>query len=132
MLSKEKKYIAVFVLKEQGSYTIKKRKKFNPINKDLNYKNKTFTDINITIPTYTKGLKLFYYFDLEHEQLFIGESDNLDPLTPEMRDLLFSKKIIAQFISGLIDVFKLKNLWNIILYILFGSLIGFIIRGFIA
>lgn len=132
MLFKKKKYIAIFVLKEQKSYTIKKRKKFDPIKTDISYKGKTWTDINIDIPTYTNGLKLLFFFDLNGEQLFIETFTYQDELTPEIRDLLFGKKIIAQFISGLIDTFKLKNIWNIILYMFLGGLVGFIIGGFVA
>ncbi|GAH82198.1 unnamed protein product [marine sediment metagenome] len=59
MFNKKKKYIAIFLIKEQNSYTIVNKKFFNPTKNTIEFRNNTYI-INTSTPTYTKGLKLLY------------------------------------------------------------------------
>jgi len=129
-MSKKKKYIAIFVLKEQQSYTVQKRKKFNPLKKELSFKDKTY-HYKISIPTYSKGLKQFYIFDIHTTTghlLFFKNKDSL--ITPEILDMICKRHTIQQLASNLTDTAFKVNLMMVFIGLVIGGLIGWIAGGF--
>ena len=130
-MNKKKKYIAVFMLKEQESYTIQKRKKFNPLDKQkIRFRNKTYL-YNIAIPTYSKGLKQYFLFDINSTTghlLFIKNKESL--ITPEIIDDICSKHIIRDLTSNLTNQAFKMNLMMIFLGLVIGGLIGWIAGGY--
>ncbi|GAH50916.1 unnamed protein product, partial [marine sediment metagenome] len=125
-MRKKKKYIAIFMLKEQSSYTIKKRKKLNPIKKEISFRDKTYI-YNIVIPSYSKGLKQFYLFDIHStigHLVFIKNKESL--ITPEIIDSICKRKTVLQLTSNLTDTAFKVNLMMIFIGLIIGGLIGWI------
>lgn len=127
----KKKYIAVFLLKEQGVYSISGMKRLRTIKDTLiiSFKGNPY-EFNITKPSYRKRMKLFYYFDMsENKQLhFHKQTSTFDP---ETVDKLENKKVVFQLVSGL-DTPKFKmNIFYIMIGLLMGVSIGIIIGGYL-
>ena len=128
----KKKYIIKFLIKEHGIYTVLKTKRFNPLNKEINFRDKTYI-IDINIPTYRKTLKQFYFIDInktENCQLIFHKNKNDSIITPEIMDLIVSKSIIKQLTSNLTDTAFKMNLMYIIFDAIIGGLIDWIAGGF--
>lgn len=124
----KKKYFAVFLTKEQNSYSVLAIKKFSPLNLTLKYQNEPHI-IDISKYTYSKGIKLFYCIEFNKGQIFFKNGKNTSNLA-NMVDIVNSKKIITQIISGVAEKPKIFTFINLIL-ILFGCLLGYIIKGFV-
>jgi len=130
-MSKRKKYIIIFMIKEQNLYTEIKRKRFNPINTEINFKDKTYS-IDVSKYSYSKGLKLFFFIDIRKSvecQLYFNDTKNKSKITPEILDMIISKKIIHQLTYNLTDKAIKLNLMMIIIGACIGGLIGYIIGG---
>lgn len=128
MFKKRKKYIAIFLLKEQNTYTVIKHKKFKPTITEIKVsKDKTKT-INVSIPIYSKGLKLYYFIDIDKGQLFFDKKKDI--ISNEILDLIISKSIIRQLTMNLSDTAFKMNLMYIFIGLIIGGLIGWIAGGF--
>lgn len=112
MIGNKKKYIAVFLLKQEGSYAYVGRKKFKPTQKDISYKEGVY-EITREKPSYIKGTRLFYFFDIGTGQLYMDTSDlNIDP---EINELITKRKIFKQLavsLSG--STMKVNIMWLVI------------------
>ncbi len=128
MFNKRKRYVAIFLIKEQNSYTIIDKKFFNPIKDSIEYRSNTYI-INTSTPTYTKGLKLLFFIDTDTKKqlLFVKRKDtNIDT---EIVDLIMSKKIIKQLTSELGGIDFKTILLYLGLGLLIGGLIGYLLGG---
>ena len=119
----KKKYIAVFLIKENQTYNVIHTALFLPENPTVSYKNKAHL-INIAFPTYVNGLKCYYLIEFEDLQLLITEKtndkkshlsnqktiDNNDRslMSLEVIDAILVKNIIRQLTADLTNV-KLKR-----------------------
>ena len=127
---KKKRYLAVFLIKEQNTYSIIGKKVFNPLKPSLEYSGNTYI-INSETPTFTKGLFLFFYIDTDEKKqlLFVKKNKNEKQVDTEIVDLIMSKKIIKQLTSDLGNT----DFTTIILYLIIGGaiggLLGYIIGG---
>lgn len=130
---KKKKYIVIFLIKEQKVYTQIKKKRFNPSKTEIRFnKDKTYP-INISNYTFSKGLKLYFFIDTsiaDNCQLSFVKNGKKSLITPEIIDLLISEKIIHQLTSNLTDTAIKMNLMMIIIGAIIGGLIGWIAGGF--
>ena len=136
----KKKYIAVFVVSEKGSYSFVGSKKFSPTSKTIKFRKGTYP-IDVTYPTYSRGLKLYYFVDVAGNQLKAGETKakkKLDPLSltemgydPEVLDLVLEKRIVAQLTANLSDNAMKLNILALAIGGLMGGLLGYIIAGVI-
>ena len=127
-----KKYIIKFLIKEYGIYTILKSKRFNPLDKEISFRDKTYI-IDVNNPTFKKTLKQFYFIDIdktENCQLIFHKDKKTSIITPEIMDLIVSKSIIKQLTSNLTDTAFKMNLMYIIFGAIIGGLIGWIAGGF--
>ena len=128
--NKKKKYILVFLLKEQNTYEIRKKKRFNPINNKIKYKKKLYI-IDTSKPTFTRKQKLFYAIDIDIGQLYFPNNTkvNINEVKDDkkFRDLMMGTDLIEKLSSGLLEKVNIKNIFEKILYIGFGIAIGFII-----
>ncbi|MGB5911850.1 MAG: hypothetical protein WBH31_11705 [Promethearchaeia archaeon] len=117
MFQKKRKYYAVFMVNQEGSYSYIGKKRFRPSQKNLRFKKGTY-EIKKMIPSYIKGMKLYYFYDLEKGQIYFGKSNsNADP---EIDDLIIYKKIVAQITSRLSgSPFKINIMW-----LLMGAIMG--------
>lgn len=126
---KKKKYIAVFLIKEQQSYSVIFKAKFNPINKVLSYKKRSYP-IKIDFPTYIIGLKLYYFIEVDKGQIIFNNSK--DPLIdPKLLDMLISQEIITQLTDNLSgNAFKM-SVYNVLIGVIIGALGGYIAGGIV-
>lgn len=120
MFNKKKRYLAVFLVKEQNSYNIDGKKFFNPSESTIEYKGNTYI-INSANQTLSKGITLIFYISIDtKKQLLFYKTDKSNEIDTEIVDLVMSKKIIKQLTSELGGIdFK-----SIILYMIIGLTIG--------
>jgi len=154
---KIKKYIAIFVIKEQGTFTRLGKKKFKPTNNFVRYKKRTFI-LDISYATYSRGLKQFYFIDLLNGQRYLEKTEQdkeieqtkkltkkekrekqkeiaeqlklkkLD-IDPEITDMLISRKVISQLTTNLTGGTNVMNIMTLIIGVVIGGLIGYTIAG---
>ena len=95
----KKKYIGVFLVKQEGTFEIVGSKRFKIESESLNYKDGNY-DLSNKTPTYRKGLKFFYCFELTNDQvLSLNERDN--PIDPKIRKRIIKRHIINDLTSNL-------------------------------
>jgi len=126
---KGKKYVAVFLIKEQQSYSVVFKIRFNPTNKILSYKKRSYP-IKIDFPTYIIGLKLYYFIEINRGQIIFDKTK--DPtMDPKLLDMLISQEIISQLTDNLSgNAFKM-SLYNILIGVVMGALGGYIAGGIV-
>ena len=133
LFNRRKKYIALLLVKEQESYSRIRAKRINPTKKEVSFRGKTY-EVDMGKYLYSRGLKQYYFIDIEAGQLFFSENPkNLkNPMMhPEILDLVVVRKFFAQVTSNLQGQnFKL-NLGIIIIGLIMGGLLGFVIAGFV-
>ena len=126
MFNKRKKYIAVFLMKEQNTYNIIGRKLFKPTSDSLNYKGNSYI-FKVSTPTYSKGLKLFFFLDMESKKQLLFVKNKSDDIDTEVIDLILSKKIIKQLTSELGGIDFKITIFYLIIGLAIGGMIGYII-----
>ena len=87
---KKKKYYCVFVLKEQGTFTKLKKKKFKPTGNSVRYKRMTFL-IDTSFATYSVGLKQFFYVDFKKGQMTLKDEKSIKERILSIKE--FKKKL---------------------------------------
>ena len=123
----KKKYIIVLVQEQQGIYSILKKRRFNPIEPKITYKKHAYI-VDVNTPSYSKGLKFFYFVDIKQGQLTYYQDVNSDS-NPEIVDMVLYKKIVAQLTSNMSgDAIKL-NIITLAVGAVMGGLLGYIIGG---
>ncbi len=121
----KKKYIAVFLTKEQNSYTITKAKRFTPSSEKFIKVNL----IDISNYTFSKGLRNYYYIDKANKlQLSFIKIEKINVDIKAVDDVL-AREIISQLTKDMSGVNLTKRLIDIILGAVIGGLIGFIASG---
>ena len=153
--NKKKKYIAVFVLKEQGTFTRLGKKKFKPTNDYIRFRKRTFI-LDASFATYSRGLKQFFFIDLLNGQTYLEHEENQDKanvkltkkqkrekekeiakllklknmkIDPEITDMLISRKVIAQLTTNLNNNAIGINIMTLIIGVVMGGFIGYTIAG---
>jgi len=129
-MSKKEKHRAVFMIKRENSYSIQKRKKLNPLNKTIDFQDKTYI-YNTSIPSFSKGLKHFYLFDINKTNghlLFWQNPECL--ISPKVMSMICKRKVIQQLTSNLTDTSFKVNLMMVFVGLVIGGLIGWIAGGF--
>jgi len=128
----KKKYIVRFLIKEKDIYTVIKSKKIKPTDKEISFRDKTYI-IDITNPTYSKILKLFFFIDINKSddcQLSFVKKKNASKITPDDIDMIIGKHIIKQLTSNLTDTAFKTNLMYVLFGLILGGCIGWIAGGF--
>lgn len=114
------KYKAIMVIKEQETYRYITTKNINVEKaKDFKYKDKKYSDLDISKPCYIKGLTIYYFIEINKGQIFFHEKD-LKDIDYELIDLFTSKRIFANILSS----FNITNFGKRIFDIIFGASIG--------
>lgn len=144
-MTKQKKYYAVFCIKEQGIFDRIRKKRINPANKVVRFRKNAYV-IDFGFPTHRRGLKQYFFIDIEkgqsvakHAKFKIGESQVLfvnnekekPIMSPKLLDMIVSQKIVGQLTSNLGDSAWRMNIMNIILGLIMGGLIGYIVAGYL-
>lgn len=145
MRNKKKKYVVKFMVEQQGIYNKIAKRKLNPLNEAVRFKKRTYL-IDITKPTYTEGLTLFFLIDIKgkfiklkkkekntkKEQKEIKKDSLITEVMeydPEVADSVFFKKIVKQLTSSLNTNALTMNIIAIIIGIAIGGPIGWILGG---
>ena len=150
-LHKKKKYFAVFLIIQEGSYSILRRKRFSPSKNTVKVSTGTYV-LDVSKPTYIKGLKLFYFIDsvkvdgqlpLEKKKkdkkkpaitdngLSFRNKKSEIKITPRMLDDLISQHVIRDLSQNLTDNTFVFNLMTFILGCAMGGAFGFIAAGYV-
>lgn len=148
---KKEKHYAIFCIKQHGVFKRISRKRVNPLDKFVRKGKNTFT-FEVGFPTYRRGLKIFYFIDIEKGQLVsknakiikkVKEGKVIDVhvlftdegrqllMSPKTLDRLISQKIVGQLTSNLSDNAWKMSVMSIILGVIIGALAGFITAGYV-
>jgi len=114
------------LVKQEGSFSRLKRKRFKPTSVNVRYRKGSYP-IDVSIPTYTRGLKLFYFIELNKTQLFF-QKGNSNFISPKVIDLVMSQKIVSELTSNLTG----NKIFMSLMTLLFGAVMGVFIGIFIA
>lgn len=125
----KKRYIAVFVIKEQEVRVVLRRKRFKPSSDTVRFRKSTFP-IDVSYPTYAKGLRLFYFIDIKDGQVLLNETTEESVINPEILDIILARKIVSQLTSNLANTETKMKAFSILLGIIIGALGGFIAGGY--
>ena len=151
-LHKKKKYFAVFLIIQEGSFSILRKKRFSPSKNTVKVSTGTYV-LDVSKPTYIKGLKLFYFIDsarvdgqlplekdkkdkkdktpIENKGLSFKSRKSEVKITPRMLDDLISQHIIRDLSQNLGDNRMIFNIMTFILGCIVGALGGFIVAGYV-
>lgn len=121
----KKKYIIVKLIKEQNSYSIVGVSRFNP-EKPI----KKGTRIDIQNPSFTKGLKIYFYMDNKGNQLSFAKVNPNNNDTKIIDDIL-AGKVISELTKDMTGKDMKQKLIDMITGALVGGLSTFIIAGFV-
>lgn len=152
-LGKKKRYIVLFVRKEQESYTFLKKVKVLPHARTVKYTKKNIHPIFLQYPSYIRGLSYFYLIDVDAGGFEdVPEEEELNEIMEDedwegagqlryrgsnlkydagILSFLTEEQGIRQLSSGFQS--KLLNVNTIVLLIMgivMGVFIGFFIAGF--
>lgn len=121
----KKKYIAIFLTKEKNSYTITKARRFKP-------SNEKFLEVNlidISNYTFSKGLRNYYYID-NSNKLQLSFNNKINPkIDIKAIDDVLVRSIISQLTKDMSGINMTKRLFDIIIGLIIGGLVGFIASG---
>lgn len=129
LFENKKRYIAVFVIKEQEVRVVLRKRRFKASNSTVRYKKRTFP-IDVSHPTYAKGLKLFYFIDIKDGQVLLNEVTEESVINPEILDIILARKIVSQLTSNLANTETKMKVLSVLLGIIIGALGGFIAGGY--
>ena len=115
-------------MKREGTYTRRRKKRFNPNKTVISYKKGSYP-LDVSLPTYERGLKLFYFIEIGKAQLFFKENKNANIISPKVIDMVMSQKIVSQLTQNLGQ--GKMNLLTLFLGLFMGAMLGFIIAGYV-
>jgi len=128
-IKSQKKYFAVFTVNQNEVQNVIGLKRIKPTMEKVSFRNKTFL-LQIEYPSYIKGKKIFYFFNLKDGQLLFNKTSENSIINPEIIDSILSKSIINQLTSNLNTKWKVE-LPMILCSAGFGGMLGFIIGSYI-
>ncbi len=128
-MNKKKKYIALFVIKQEGTYSRVGKKRFNPKKDSIRFKGGRYL-INSAHPTYIRGLKLYYFVDIEGEANICFAKTKGVAISPQIVDMIISKKIVSQLTTNLSTGALRMSILTLLIGVLLGGAFGYIISGF--
>lgn len=98
MLVKKTKYKAWFFFKEHGTYKLKRKKRFNPLDPILKYHDKPYKPI-LAHPSFSNGTKSYFFFEIgNRSQITYNEVVDTEA---ELNDLMYAKEVIVQAFKAL-------------------------------
>ena len=121
----KKKYIAIFLTKEKNSYTITKAKRFTPSSTKFIESNL----IDISNYTFSKGLRNYYYIDNANKLQLSFNNGISQKIDIKAIDDVLVRSIISQLTKDMSGTNLTKRLFDIIIGLVIGGLVGFIASG---
>ena len=128
-MNRKKKYIAVIVVSEQDSYSILRMKRFSTSNTVIRVGAKASHLVDVSKPTYSKGLKLYFFVDVTKGHLTFEKTKS--PMNPKVVDLFIKQSIVKQLTARLSESRYFSRIFDIVIGLVIGLLGGFIIAGFV-
>lgn len=126
---KKKKYIAVIVVSEQNTYSILRMRRFRVSDVAIRVAPKKTHLVDVSKPTYSRGLKLYYFVDIAKGHLIFDKTKN--KINPEIVDMFLKQSIVKQLTARLSERMYVSQILNIVIGLVIGALTGFIVAGFI-
>lgn len=123
VLLNKKRYIGVFTINESSIPSIIAIKRLKAVNQSIRFMKHTFP-FDITTPSYTKGLKNYYFFSLTLKKQLTFDDTYQPNINTEVIDAILSQKIVQQLTANLNDSFK-PNLMMFIIGVLIGIFGGY-------
>lgn len=149
--NKKNKYYAIFVKREHGVFKRIGKRKISPMIEKVRRKKHTYF-LDMGFPTYSRGLKVFYFIDISKGQLLSNNTeikktknkngkildvqvlfkgnDKDAMMSPKTLDMLVSQNIVSQLTSNLSDSAIKMNIISIVLGLIIGALGGYIFAGY--
>lgn len=127
---KKKKYICIFVIKEQGNYNVIKKKRFNPSNNKIKLRKQMFI-LKVRYPTYVKGIKLFYFIDVKTGTQISFRKFTKITESHSLINLMLGEGVIEELVNGLGEKTNVFNTIVFVLGVVIGALGGFITAGYV-
>lgn len=127
MKNAKTKYFAIFVMEVNQTYSYVKIKRINPIKRQVRYSKDKLFILQAEMPTYVNGLKVYYFFDLEHGQLLFNKTSDESIINSDIIDNIMCKNIVNQLTSSLMSSKFAMNLLQIVFGGIFGGMIGYLI-----
>jgi len=121
----KKKYIAVFLTKEQNSYTITKAKRFKPSDDKFIETNL----LDISDYTYSKGLRNYFFIDKSNKLQLSFVKGKIPNIDVKAVDNILAKNLMSQLTKDMSGIDLTKRIIDIILGLIIGGLVGFIASG---
>lgn len=145
--NKKNKYYAIFVKREHGVFKRIGKRKISPMTEKVRRKKHTYF-IDMGFPTYSRGLKVFFFVDISRGQLLAKNTeikktkskegkilsyqvlfkgnDKDAMMSPKTLDMLVSQNIVSQLTSNLSDNAIKMNIISIVLGLIIGGLSGYL------
>ena len=128
-MNRKKKYIAVIVVSEQDTYSILKMKRFNTSNTVIRVGAKASHLVDVSKPTYSRGLKLYFFVDITNGHLTFEKTRS--PMSPKVVDLFVKQSIVKQLTARLSESRYASRIFDIIIGLVIGALGGVMVAGFV-
>lgn len=129
MFRKKKKYIAVIVVSEQNTYSILRVRRFKTSNPLVRVNPKASHLVDVSKPTYSRGLKLYFFVDITKGHLTFEKTKS--PMNPKVVDMFIKQSIVRQLTARLSESRYFSRIFDIVIGLVIGALAGFIIAGFV-
>ena len=129
IFKKRKKYYAVFLVNQTGSYSRIAKRRFKPTAQKVRYRKGSYI-VDVSTPSYTKGLKIFYFYEIgKPAHMTFIEKDSV--LSPKIIDMILSQKIVSELTTNLSGNAIKMNIITLVFGALMGGAFGFIIAGYV-
>lgn len=126
----KEKYWVIFLDKEFNMYKFKKKKRIKPNTQIVYYSKKEPYPINTKVPSYRKGLNIYFYIEIGKGQISIQEHDG-HIITKEYVDSILTGKFFEQVSKNPTGSSLTGTLTYLIGGAIIGGIIGFMIAGYI-
>lgn len=126
----KQKYQVFFVKKINGVPNLVGHKRIALTNENITF-NKKLYSIDTSQPSYSKRHKIYYFIDIDAEQLLYSTGIKQDIISKEILDQIISKEIIRQMIAAVKPMGTMEKLLYMGMGVLGGVGIGLMIGGYI-
>ena len=132
MLVKKTKFRAWFFIKENDSYRLHKKKRFNPVKKEglVHYKKKPYEPL-IEHPTFDNGKKRFFFFEINKKAQIITYEIPMIDSDAELKELLYIQEVMRQGFQAIKEPKLVVNWIHLVLTAISCLAVGWILGNYI-
>lgn len=125
-MSKRKKYYVIWLGKQEGTYTFLKKRRISSSTENVRFIKGKAKPIKIQNPSYIRGLKVFYFLNVEEGQLSFNKV--YGSVDPQVLDMVLKQSIVKQLTSALTGSLGI-DFMSLIVGLCVGGIAGFIGGG---